>query len=171
MRSRKRRARHQEPVELNITAFMNLMVILVPFLLITAVFSRMAILELNLPGPSSESTEPPLEMQLEVIVRKSGFEVGARDKGLLKSISKSEDRYEYQQLSEYLKRVKRQYPDKLDATVLLEPNIPYEVLVQVMDTMRETKVEKEGESVRVELFPEISVGDAPVRQATAALNR
>ncbi|MEM7805474.1 MAG: biopolymer transporter ExbD, partial [Pseudomonadota bacterium] len=45
--------RSLEATELNITAFMNLMVILVPFLLITAVFSRLAILELNLPGASS----------------------------------------------------------------------------------------------------------------------
>lgn len=45
-----RRKRMQETVELNITAFMNLMVILVPFLLITAVFSRMTVLELNLPA-------------------------------------------------------------------------------------------------------------------------
>lgn len=171
MRTRRRRARHQEPVELNITAFMNLMVILVPFLLITAVFSRMAILELNLPGPSSESTELPPDMQLEVVVRKANIEVGARDKGLLKRIDIGEDGYDYQQLSEYLQKVKRQYPEKLDATVLLEPNISYEVLVQVMDTMRETSVEREGEKVRVELFPEISVGDAPVQETTAALIR
>ena len=171
MRSRKRRARHQEPVELNITAFMNLMVILVPFLLITAVFSRMAILELNLPGPGSESSEPPVDLQLEVVVRSSVIEVGARDKGLLKSIAKGEEGYKYSELGEYLKKIKRQYPDKLDATVLLEADIPYEVLVQVMDTLRETKQDKDGESVRVELFPEISVGDAPVRQAAVSSGR
>jgi len=53
MRSRRRIRRQNDPVELDITAFMNLMVILVPFLLITAVFSRMAILELNLPSAES----------------------------------------------------------------------------------------------------------------------
>ena len=42
-RMRGRRERNLEAAELNITAFMNLMVILVPFLLITAVFSRVAI--------------------------------------------------------------------------------------------------------------------------------
>ena len=44
-----------DTAELNITAFMNLMVILVPFLLITAVFSRLAVIELYLPGSSTES--------------------------------------------------------------------------------------------------------------------
>ena len=58
IRSRKGGRRHIETAELNITAFMNLMVILVPFLLITAVFSRLAILELNLPASSTEPARP-----------------------------------------------------------------------------------------------------------------
>ena len=49
--------RHKEVVELNITAFMNLMVVLVPFLLITAVFSQVAILDLNLPTDGSVSNK------------------------------------------------------------------------------------------------------------------
>ena len=71
MINRRRSARRQvEATELNITAFMNLMVILVPFLLITAVFSQRAILELNVPGASSEPAETPIEtMQLEITVR------------------------------------------------------------------------------------------------------
>ena len=66
------RRRNQETAELNITAFMNLMVILVPFLLITAVFSRLAVLELNLPGSSTEPADPQEQaFQLEVIIRLS----------------------------------------------------------------------------------------------------
>ena len=44
-RRKGRRSTNEDTAELNITAFLNLMVILVPFLLITAVFSRLAILE------------------------------------------------------------------------------------------------------------------------------
>ena len=80
IRSRRGARRHNvETAELNITAFMNLMVILVPFLLITAVFSRLAILELNLPGSSTEPADPQdLTFQLEVIVRTDKIEVGDR---------------------------------------------------------------------------------------------
>ena len=56
-RRRGGRRHNDDTAELNITAFMNLMVILVPFLLITAVFSRLAILELNLPGSSTEPVD------------------------------------------------------------------------------------------------------------------
>jgi hypothetical protein len=63
-----------------------------------------------------------------------------------------------------LLRVKRQFPDKADATLLLEPEISYEVLVQVMDTVRVAQRVPEGgrEQIAYELFPEISIGDAPI---------
>ena len=52
------RRRSKDAHELDVTTFLNLMVVLVPFLLITAVFSRLTIVELNLPssagGPSNE---------------------------------------------------------------------------------------------------------------------
>ena len=49
---RRRRLRKQG-AHLEITAFINLIVVLVPFLLSTAVFSRLAVLDLNLPAQQS----------------------------------------------------------------------------------------------------------------------
>ena len=160
------RQRHKEAEELNITAFMNLMVILVPFLLITAVFSRLAVLELNLPNAQSEVlNEPPeQELQLEITVREDSIEVGDRNEGRLSLIENSDANYDLAALSEYLQGVKRTFPDKANATVLLEPDIPYQILVAVMDTVRVTELvdESSSEVVRYELFPEISIGDAPI---------
>jgi len=69
-----RRYRAHAPAEMNITAFMNLMVILVPFLLITAVFSHLAILELDLPNAQPDQPlVPPLA--LEVTVRSDRLEI------------------------------------------------------------------------------------------------
>jgi biopolymer transport protein ExbD len=164
LRGRKRR--HKETAELNITAFMNLMVILVPFLLITAVFSRLAVLELNLPNGQSEAqNEPPEpELMLEITVRDNSIEVGDRNSGVLSRIGNNDQNYDLPALSEYLQRVKRQFPDKADATVLLEPDISYQVLVEVMDTVRVAELldDTSREVVRYELFPEISIGDAPI---------
>ena len=70
MSIRRRSRSRREPAELNITAFMNLMVVLVPFLLITAVFSRITILELNLPtAQESEASEEEQALDLTVVVR------------------------------------------------------------------------------------------------------
>jgi biopolymer transport protein ExbD len=158
-----RKHHRRETVELNITAFMNLMVILVPFLLITAVFSQVAILELNLPSSTDQASVEPETMQLEVIVRADRLEVGERRAGVLTGLPITKDGHDLIALSDYLKRVKGKFPDKLDATILLESDVPYEVLVQVMDTVRvyEAQGEKTGRTIQAELFPEISIGDAP----------
>jgi biopolymer transport protein ExbD len=157
------RRHHNDTAELNITAFMNLMVILVPFLLITAVFSRLAILELNLPGPSSEPV-PPQEQsfQLEVIVRQEKIEVGDRNQGLLGVYPNGVDGYDYEALSTKLSELKERYPAKSDASILLEQDIAYDTLVQVMDTVRLAEKIEEESIVRSDLFPDISIGDAPV---------
>jgi biopolymer transport protein ExbD len=163
MRSRWRKHRQTEAAELNITAFMNLMVILVPFLLITAVFSRLAILELNLPSSGEQlANDEPVTLQLEVIVRADRLEVGDRNGGLLTRLPSGEAGYDYPGLTEHLKRVKATFPDKLDATILLEQDVSYDVLVQVMDAVRLFEDEQDGQAVQAELFPEISIGDAPV---------
>jgi biopolymer transport protein ExbD len=157
------RHRRNDTAELNITAFMNLMVILVPFLLITAVFSRLAILELNLPGSSSEPV-PPQEQsfQLEVIVRQEKIEVGDRNQGLLGVYPNGVDGYDYEALSTKLSELKKRYPAKSDASILLEQDIAYDTLVQVMDTVRVAEDIEEDSIVRSDLFPDISIGDAPV---------
>ena len=163
-RRRGGRRHNEDTAELNITAFMNLMVILVPFLLITAVFSRLAILELNLPGSSSEPVEPQeLTFQLEVIVRKDKIEVGDRTVGALGIYpNKADDSYDFDALSQKLTELKKQYPEKTDASILLESEISYDTLVQVMDRVRVAEVVDEENVRRDDLFPDISIGDAPI---------
>jgi len=153
-----------DSTELNITAFMNLMVILVPFLLITAVFSRLAILELNLPGSSTEPVDRQDQtFQLEVIIRTDKIEVGDRNQGLLGIYPNGADGYDYDALSGKLSALKKAYPSKTDAAILLESDIPYDTLIQVMDRVRIAEVIKDDSIVRSELFPDISIGDAPIR--------
>jgi len=158
------RYRNVDTAELNITAFMNLMVILVPFLLMTAVFSRLAILELNLPGSSNEPVDQKeLTFQLEVTVRKFQIEVGDRNLGALGIYPRAADSdYDYEALSKKLSELKERYPEKTDAAILLESDIPYDTLVQVMDRVRVAEVIEEDRVVRNDLFPDISIGDAPV---------
>jgi biopolymer transport protein ExbD len=158
------RRHNHDTAELNITAFMNLMVILVPFLLITAVFSRLAILELNLPGSSTEAVEPQDQtFQLEVIVRKDKIEIGDRNQGLLGVYPLDADgEYDFDAVSGKLSELKDRYPKKTNASILLESDIEYNTLVQVMDRVRVEEEIKGDSVVRNDLFPDISIGDAPV---------
>ncbi len=160
-RNHKKR-RMQETSQLDVTTFMNLMVVLIPFLLISAVFSRVTIIELSVPTSAggSESNKP--NFSIEVIVRKTGLEI-ANGSYVEAAIPKKDDRYDMEMLSEMLMRLKAQYPDKEDATILLEPEIAYDYLIQIMDAVRGTEIREDGseEVQRMLLFPDISIGDAP----------
>ncbi len=145
---------------MNITAFMNLMVILVPFLLITAVFSRLAILELNLPSPSSESSEEEPKQQLTITVRDSGITVSDRD-GVIKPIPKVAGEHNLAALTDLMILVKNKLPEETSATLLLEPQTSYDIVIQVMDAVRIATAEHTGDTRNRELFPSIALGDAP----------
>jgi biopolymer transport protein ExbD len=153
------RRRHREAPELDITTFMNLMVVLVPFLLITAVFSRITIVELDLPSAQSDAPTNPT-FRVEVVVREAGLEImdGAQ---VIAAIPKAGDAYDLSKLSEYLVAIKGEYPQKDDASVLLEPYIRYDDLIQVMDTMRSVELHDGEQTSRADLFTAISIGDAP----------
>jgi len=157
-----RKKRREETPGLDVTTFLNLMVVLIPFLLISAVFSRVTILELTVPTSAGGSAVNMPNFAIEVIVRKAGFEI-ANGSSVEAAFPKKDDQYDMEMLSKMLMRLKAKYPEKEDATVLLEPEIEYDYLVQVMDVVRGVQVQVEGteEAEKVVLFPEISIGDAP----------
>ena len=147
------------------TTFLNLMVVLVPFLLITAVFSRITIVELTLPSSSGNSAAVEAGFRVEVIVRESGLEI-SNARTVIAAIPKIEGDYDLSTLSEMVLSLKRQHPDSSDASILLEPNIEYDHLIQIMDVVRSTSRpatdgRDAGEITRIALFTNISIGDAP----------
>jgi len=154
--------RREETPGLDITTFLNLMVVLIPFLLISAVFSRVTIMELTVPTSAGGSISNTPNFAIEVIVRKKGFEI-ANGSSVEAAIPKKDDQYDMQMLYEMLKRLKARYPEKDDATVLMEPDIEYDYLIQIMDAVRgaEEHVEGSEEVMKMVLFPNISIGDAP----------
>jgi biopolymer transport protein ExbD len=154
--------RGKETPELNITTFMNLMVVLIPFLLISAVFSRVTIMELSVPTAAGAAVPAKPNFNIEVIVRDAGLEL-ANGSSVVAAMPKKADQYDLKLLSDMLLRLKADYPEKKDATVLLEPGVEYDYLIQVMDTLRSAEVVVAGSAAPqlVELFPDISIGDAP----------
>jgi biopolymer transport protein ExbD len=153
------RRRHKEAPELDMTTFMNLMVVLVPFLLITAVFSRITIVELDLPSARGPAPSAPV-FRVEVVVREAGLEISDGTR-VVAAIPHVNGAYDLPALSNYLVEIKQRYPDKDDASVLLEPHIAYDHLIQVMDTVRSVDHDEGGRMARLELFTAISIGDAP----------
>ncbi|HXE95972.1 MAG TPA: biopolymer transporter ExbD [Dongiaceae bacterium] len=147
---------------LNLTPMMDVFTVLVVFLLITAVFTSITIMDLSVPTSAGGPAASRPNFAIEVIVRRSGLEI-ANGKAVEAAIPKINDAYDLKKLSEILLRLKARYPEKEDATVLMEPKVEYDHLIQVMDTIRGAEVRGEGNRVveRVALFPKISIGDAP----------
>lgn len=206
---RRRHARDRAAPDLDITAFLNLMVVLVPFLLISAVFSRVTILELNMPSGAGGGAPDDPAVTVEVVVRQETLEISDGEKVIVRfpnlnveeegeaaetkseaaeietidaaaeqttdegkeegrGILPTEEVYDLKKLSLALLDIKSSYPDKTDSILLMEPDIPYEYLVGVMDTVRGVDVRQEDADADdpeateyVVLFPDISIGDAP----------
>jgi len=170
------RLRNKQPMELEVTTFLNLMVVLVPFLLITAVFSRIAIVELTLPSSTGGRAPETPAFRVEVIVRQAGLEI-SNGSAIIAAVPNIDGEYDFATLSQYMMSLKRDYPDLEAASVLLEKDIPYDYLIQTMDVVRSAQIAAEdsrvvqneefgedevaGEYITVALFPNISIGEAP----------
>lgn len=156
-------------VELNITAFMNLMVILIPFLLITAVFSRMTVLELNLPAldQAQAKSAEKLDLVLEVVIRENSFDLQDANLGKLHSVERNKDQQDWAKFTQVLMEIKSRYPEEKAIMLLMEPGVAYKTMIEVMDHVRSTQVAQIGNLVEVELFPDISISDAPELELTS----
>jgi biopolymer transport protein ExbD len=163
MAGRRRLKKGSEALE--VSAFINLIVVLVPFLLSTAVFSRMSVIDLTLPAKSANYEGlKENDLKLEVVIRHDAIEVGDKIGGLKASIPNTTTGPDLVTLNAVMFDVKKQFPDVTAASILPEPNIPYETVIHVMDAMRTGKSANGGTTVvDVDLFPAISIGDAPVR--------
>ncbi|MDE2077214.1 MAG: biopolymer transporter ExbD [Burkholderiales bacterium] len=163
MAVRSRRLRKQGAAHLEITAFINLIVVLVPFLLSTAVFSRLAVIDLTLPAQSSGVGQLKVnDLQLEVTIQPDALELGDRVGGLIARLPNQGGAPDVAALSRVVQQIKVKYPDKKDVTLLAQPDTPYDTMVHVMDALREGHVVQDNKLVQGELFPNISIGDAPI---------
>ena len=150
---------------LEVSAFINLIVVLIPFLLSTAVFSNMSVVDLTLPAKSSNwEGLKTNDLKLEIVVRHDAIEVGDKIGGLIARIPNTAQGPDLVTLNAQMFEIKKKFPDVTGASLLPEPNIPYDTVIHVMDAMRTGKTANGGTTVvDVDLFPAISIGDAPVR--------
>jgi biopolymer transport protein ExbD len=172
MRRRKNKVRPN--AELDITSFMNLMIVLVPVLLMMMVFSRITVVELQLPQLSDGISASDIEnQQLEVLVHAEGVSVFYPQGYLIKELPMLEQSYDYDSLQYTLRQVKQTLInkgiDKKEATLLLADNVPYQVIVALMDATRSYPDVVAASVVDAELFPDISLADAPLVEGSTSL--
>lgn len=155
--------RHQEPPELDITTFMNLMVALVPFLLLSAAFSQIAILQLMMPsGAAAGGGASEEKMQLELVIEADGLALkNAAGKGsVLAQLKMRDGKHDLAALVEELHKIKTRHPERSDIILRARPDTNYATIIQLMDTVRVRRVSQGMATVEQELFPDIAIADA-----------
>lgn len=158
-----RKRKHHEEKELDIVTLLNVMVVLIAFLILTAVFTQVSIQELKLPAQAGGGAAPlKSPVVVEVIVRKNSLQI-SNGKSVTETIHNLNDKYNYQKLSESLMVIKNENMDTDDVSVLMEPDIDYESLIAVMDAVKvaEIRVPGQAKPSKFPLFPSVSIGDAP----------
>lgn len=189
MLSKRKKGRQKEDAELDITSFMNLMIVLVPVLLMMMVFSRITVVELNLPSLSSIPDGESIEQQLlEVEVSDRGLDVFFPQGYLVTNIPmipKEDDdgvimmqdglpfmTQNFEQLQKTLISVKQTLfangAEKRDIILLLQEDTDYQTIVSLIDKTRSYKAVVVTSVVDAELFPDVSLSEAPKRASGSA---
>ncbi|MFV8571087.1 ExbD/TolR family protein [Marinobacter sp. SBS5] len=164
---RRRHRRLPTEAELDITAFMNLMIVLVPVLLLGMVFSQIRMIELNFPGMKAGEAPVAEDLRLVVTVIPTGLEIADSDRGLIEVLPAKGEAQDYEGLRSVLQQIKRHVPDKTDVILEVGPDVDYQTLVSVMDTVRSYPAVVATSVVEAELFPDISLMDAAENRVLA----
>lgn len=171
--------REVHSANVDLTPIMCLFIILVPMLLLTAVFERLAVLKAHLPeastlrGPSpGEPPQPSGIVELRLMIRPEGLELegtlshdpDGKEKETYEDFRVSfplvGDRFDLEGLQGHLKSLKSRYPRHEKIVFLVEDKVTYDIIVQAMDACREEIFEEQGREVRRPLFPSISISEA-----------
>ena len=156
-----------DEADIDVTSFMNLMIVLVPVLLMSMTFTKITVMEINLPELSGGSSAADLsQSQLEVVIRKDKLQVYFPAGSLVKDIpminveGQKGKVHDFTMLSGVLRSIKDKVSDKKDAVILSASDLPYQTLISTMDTVKSYQTVVAASLAEVELFPQISLGDA-----------
>lgn len=135
MSERKRRSlRNVVAGDLDTLPFMGLFVVLIPMLLLSAVFLEVTVIDLNL--PSDDATPPdPNRFTVSVRILDEAFVMEA--KGLDPMTIPGKDETSLTALGQALGTVAARYPENHAITIISEPTTRYDEIISVMDTSRE----------------------------------
>jgi biopolymer transport protein ExbD len=132
---------HADDTDVNLTAVMNIFLILIPFLLLTATFVRIAVLELSLPSLDRASQQQAVQKSESTIlnvlqIKETGLQLNSYGMKF-DAITKGTDDYNWLELDQQLERVKSKYPDSQDIIISPEASIRYETIIAIMDRCRD----------------------------------
>lgn len=145
--------------EVNMIPFIDLLVCCISFLIITAVWTQLERLNATQqsPGQAQQQDQPQEErIRLFLQINDAGYTL-ADTAGTRIPIPKSGGKYDTNRLSNELRNVKRQDPNRRDLIVSPEDGVKYEDIIAAMDVaLRDSDADRDADSD----FPDISLSDS-----------
>jgi biopolymer transport protein ExbD len=141
--------RRSSNVDINIVPFIDLMSVLVIFLLITAVWTQVSMIQLGTSiygkKTSDEQVKPPprAEVPFRLDIRTAGHNIVIGRQEV--QVPKLNGKYDIEKLGKELSKIKEAYPDKTDAVITMVDSLEYVYLIEGMDALLRSG------------FPELSV--------------
>lgn len=133
--------RRSSEADLTITPIMNCFLIMVPFLLLTASFVRLAMHDLSLPSLERKSTVAQTHRSTPVVlnflnIREDGFELRSPELVFAALPKRGED-FDWPGLRAQLQTIRKRYPESDEVIIAPADNISYQTIITVMDHCRE----------------------------------
>jgi biopolymer transport protein ExbD len=141
----------RKPVDaaINLVPFIDLLSCCISFLLITAVWTQLARMDVTQKGQgqsgATDEQQKP-EVMLTLYIDKDGYTF-AKSTGESTPIPMKGDDYDYTRLADILKEAKTMYPDKNDVQIKSDDTVIYNKIVRTMDIVLSAK------------FPDIGLSD------------
>ena len=174
-----RKFRHRESdatFELNLAPMLDIIVSIVPMLLLSVVFVRIAVVETPVPQAVEKAmvqAENKNEVQIQLSVSNDyGFKIQVMQKGQTKDINvalKQDKELDLDGLHKQMVTLKQQYPDVFKMELHPSEEVPLEKIVAVMDKVRNRSKDdpilyftdsESGKKVETDLiFPDVVFGN------------
>jgi biopolymer transport protein ExbD len=151
-------------VRLNIVPLIDVFAVLVFFLLASASLAAARLNVINLNRTASQDTE---ELRLTAVVRQGVIEV-SDSRGAVRNIVSTPAGYNLAALSDLLVEVKKAAPTEQAIVLMMEPDVLYDDVVKIMDTIRLAPAEARAAGMPAELFPQVSIGEVSKLDAQGA---
>jgi biopolymer transport protein TolR len=130
----------RKTIELNLVPFIDLMSVLITFLLITAVWTQVSMIQIgsSLYGKKGADQAPPLippdaEIVLRIDVKKTGYTIQLAKQVINLPLVRGE--FDQAGLLAQMQKAKEVYPTKTDAVLQMADDLAYENLIIAMDAL------------------------------------
>lgn len=132
--------------DLNLAPMMDMLVSIIPFMLLSATFMQIMLINIPLPAPVAQAlAQDRAKTEREVSIRvnmdaKVGFILEVTDlnnKSVKTAIPRSGTEYDYKALHKKLVEVKQQFPKVFRLDLNPDEGVDYKSIVKVMDSSRD----------------------------------